>query len=108
MKRCTRCVMDDRADQTITFDENGDIREVPMTSQGASAPLAATRPIPARAACRLFQNSCVTTDEGEEVVQFGDALHWAVEEWAEFRSLHFAGETVATVCVKGAGTLTLR
>lgn len=23
MKRCTRCVMDDRADQTITFDENG-------------------------------------------------------------------------------------
>ena len=23
IKRCTRCVMDNRSDQTITFDENG-------------------------------------------------------------------------------------
>ena len=25
MKRCTRCVMDDRADTTIVFDENGTV-----------------------------------------------------------------------------------
>ncbi len=50
--------------EPIFFDEKGGITEVPMTTQGASAPLPAFSDIDASSACRLKGNVFITPYEG--------------------------------------------
>lgn len=64
--------------EPITFDADGLIKEVEMTSQGAGAPLDGSQPIAARLACWMRGNARVTTyPGGHEVlsgIQRGDSV----------------------------------
>jgi hypothetical protein len=52
--------------EPITFNEDGSINEVEMTSQGASGPLEATSKIEAEWACLLFGNSYISSFSPKE------------------------------------------
>ena len=73
--------------EPITFNEDGTINEVVMTSQGAAGPLDAFRKLDAARACMLSGNVRVALDEGstdrEVLAAFGD------RDSAEWRYLDF-------------------
>jgi len=57
--------------EPITFNEDGTINEVEMTSQGAGPPLPATRQIDAERACLLFGNTRIVMESATNEVLAG-------------------------------------
>jgi hypothetical protein len=94
--------------EPIYFDENGFIKEVEQTSQGASKPIIAHKPIPARCACRLMQHAYIELQDEKEVVVSTGGNHWGQKEWAEYKYIDF-GEGISsfTACVSGKGRITV-
>ncbi len=95
--------------EPIFFDENGYIKEVEMTSQGASAPLNAFAPIRASRACRMMGSSFIAPcGEGEMLTNCGKDVFFGNPGWAEYKYIDFEdGAAVAAVRVRGKGTVTL-
>ena len=96
--------------EPIEFDENGLIKEVEMTSQGAFGPLDAFSTIPARTACRIMGTSYIGFAEGREVLTSVAGKHWKVNDWAEYKYIDFGADTPRNfrMNVRGKGTLTLK
>lgn len=96
--------------EPIEFDENGLIKEVEMTSQGAFGPLDAFSTIPARTACRIMGTSYIGFTEEREVLTSVAGKHWKVNDWAEYKYINFGTDTPRNfrVNVHGKGTLTLK
>ncbi len=95
--------------EPIFFDENGLIKEVIQTSQGASKPIDAFKPIPARCACRLMQSAYVAFNGEREVLVSTGNNHWGVKDWAEYRYLDFGEGNISAFnfCVSGKGKITV-
>ena len=96
--------------EPISFDENGWIREVEQTSQGASAPMNARHPIRARRTCRMIGTCRVEQIEDREVLASHSGGHWGMSDWAEYKYINFdeAGFSKFHVLVKGKGSVTLK
>lgn len=90
--------------EPIEFDENGLIKEVEMTSQGAGKPLESTSDIEARLACWMKGNVRVTTyPNGHEVlsgIQNGDSAVWRYVHFEKIPSL-----LRVNVTPQGGGTI---
>jgi hypothetical protein len=75
--------------EPITFLPDGSIPEVPMTSQGAGAPLKATSQIDAERACLMFGNTRIQLVEGttdnEELacIRNGDRAAWKYIDYGQ-------------------------
>ncbi|MBQ4354032.1 MAG: family 43 glycosylhydrolase [Clostridia bacterium] len=99
--------------EPITFAEDGSIREVVMTSQGAAGPLDAFGEIDASTACRMTGNiyikpDGVNPDEPNEILTDCGGKNWC-GDWAEYRYLDFGeGALSCTVNAKGRGKILLR
>ena len=97
--------------EPISFDENGYIREVEQTSNGASAPMNAAEVIRARRACRLIGKCRVEALGEEEVLETEGNGHWRVPDWAEYKYIDFGADsdfTSIVVCAKGKGRITVK
>lgn len=76
--------------EPISFDENGDIREVLPTTQGVEPPLSVGREIAAADACRMGgwgANSYIAPDEelsGREILTNVSGNGWAAYRYVEF------------------------
>lgn len=98
--------------EPIFFDSDGHIKEVPMTSNGASAPLDAFSRIPASCACRLHRNVRIhmELDGGkmkEWIVGKGDTGTFLT--WIEYQYLNFRdGADKCTITAKGNCRVRLR
>ena len=99
--------------EPISFDENGFIREVEQTSQGASAPMNAYTSIRTRRACRMM-GRCSIEQEGEsEVLVSRAGGHWRIPDWAEYKYVDF-GEpnqpdyTTFNIRARGKGRITVK
>ena len=83
------------------------IREVELTSQGASAPMSAFTPIRARRACRMLKKCYVDQMEDREVLVAVAGGHWHNPDWAEYKYIDFGnadGTPVSTIRVRARGT----
>ena len=84
--------------EPIIIDANGDIKEVPITSSGASGAINANSKIPAYRACLLSGNARIAVDEnsdlGMSIVEIKDG------DTATFRYLLFNGQKTVSVCAK--------
>ena len=99
--------------EPICFDENGFIREVEQTSQGASAPLDARTTISARRACRMMREKChIEIVDGKEVLTVSGNGHWRVPDWAEFKYIDFGNGSAPistfSVSARGKGKITVK
>ena len=98
--------------EPIFFDENGMIREVEQTSQGASAPMSAFTPIRARRACRMMAKCHVDQVEDREVLVTGAGGHWHQPDWAEYKYVDFGNNGASSltfrVLARGKGRITVR
>lgn len=96
--------------EPIFFDENGYISEVKQTSQGASAPLDAAKPIPARSACRMMRNTAVNIENGKEMLFSPGGSYWVIPDWAEYKYINFGevGFSKFSIKVKGKGTISVK
>ena len=95
--------------EPIEFDENGFIKEVFMTSQGASKPIDAFSEIKSRYACNLFQNAYIETIGESECLVFSGARHWDTPDFAAFKYIDFKdGANKITLKLKGEGKITLK
>lgn len=92
--------------EPIFFDENGLIKEVEQTSQGASKPIKASSVISARRACRVMKSAYVALQDDKEVLVSTGKNHWGVKDWAEYKYLQFDSENQINVCVSGKGKIT--
>ncbi len=91
--------------EKIFFDENGLIREVPMTSGGPAGDISAFAPIDGGMACRVA-GCCILPDDGgvEKLVSVEGIHTW--RRWAKFGPVDFgAGAKKLTVQASGRGTL---
>lgn len=101
--------------EPIFFNEDGTIREVLMTSQGAEGAISAFQEIDASIACRMKGKAHIVPDAENDSVDSTNELlvdcgggSWA-EAWAEYRNLDFDnGAVTFTVRAKGSGRLRLR
>jgi hypothetical protein len=97
--------------EPISFDENGYIREVEQTSQGASAPIIANNVVRARSACRMM-GKCRVESLGEKEVLVAEGKgHWKVPDWAEYKYIDFGSDPRFNSFVtyaKGEGRITLK
>lgn len=93
--------------EPIFFDENGNIGEVPQTSNGSSAPLDATASVRAYRACRMMNEVYLAPVGGEMVLRYNGTDHFGgVSDWAEYRTLDFGdGVRQLAVTVKGKGKI---
>ena len=91
--------------EKIFFDENGLIKEAPMTTGGAAGAVSAYKPIDGGMACRVA-GCCIVPDEGgvEKLIP-AEAVHtW--RRWAKFDSLDFgAGAKSVQLTARGRGTV---
>ncbi|MDR1861259.1 MAG: family 43 glycosylhydrolase [Bacteroidales bacterium] len=102
------CVMMRKACiEPIEFLPDGSIPEVPMTSQGAGAPLKAAGKIDAERACLLFGNARIRLVNGQKdneeigAIHDGDRAAWKYIDYGE-------GVTRLTVRVRSQGGGTIR
>ncbi len=99
--------------EPIFFDENGFIREVEQTSQGASSSIIAKSAIRARRACRMM-GKCSIEQEGEaEILVSRAGGHWHLPDWAEYKYIDFGSSDGASissffVLARGKGRITLK
>ena len=78
--------------EPITFNEDGTINEVEMTSQGASGPICGFETIDASIACRVKGNVYIAPEPGyglyapdvNEILTNGGGGNW-IEDWAEYK-----------------------
>ena len=96
--------------EPISFDENGFIREVEQTSQGASAPMNVFLPIRARTACRMIGKCHIAHIDKKEVLVSKGGGHWGISDWAEYKYLNFGEKILSTVKVsaQGKGSISLK
>ena len=99
--------------EPISFDENGFIREVEQTSQGASAPMSARRAIRAGRACRMMGKCRVELEGEREVLVARAGGHWHNPDWAEYKYIDFGDPdgyrlTAFKARARGKGRITLR
>ncbi len=98
--------------EPIYFDSNGHIKEVEMTSNGASDPLNALLSIPASCACRVQRNAYIHMEqEGEDMKEWiaGDNKFAALPTWIEYKYLNFhSGVQKCTITAKGSCKVRLR
>ena len=98
--------------EPISFDENGYIREVEQTSQGASAPMNARSVIRARRACRMMAKCHIEQVGDEEVLVACGNGHWRMPDWAEYKYVDFGTPedniTALRICARGNGKVTLK
>lgn len=96
--------------EPIEFDENGMIKEVEQTSSGIEAALDVRQIIPARAACRMMANCCITISDGHEILRVEPRGHWHIPDWAEYKYLDFGDGEKREFCinVKGNGKITVK
>lgn len=94
--------------EPIFFDENGYIREVQQTCQGAEKPLNAKSVIDASVASRMSAGCYISPiDDGEAV--FWKASNQPCEDWIEYHTLDF-GEGVSglDLHIKGKGRISVK
>lgn len=97
--------------EPIFFDENGNIAEVAMTSQGASPPIQAYGAIDATVACRLKGNAYIEpcAPYGEILTRCGGG-NWTAD-WAEYRYIDFGapeGDTLQfRIRARGCGRISV-
>ena len=92
--------------EKIEFDENGLIKEVEMTTQGASAPIDAFRLLPACRACRMKGDAYIATDDvmDEKLTACHGSDRWP--GWAEYKYLDFGtGAKKVRITARGKGTI---
>ena len=97
--------------EPISFDENGYIKEVEQTSQGASAPISASKPIRARSACRMIGNCRVERVDEQEVLVSDGKGHWHLPDWAEYKYIEFDKNIefkTFSAKAKGTGSITVK
>ena len=98
--------------EPIFFDSDGHIKEVEMTSNGASDPLDTFKPIPAGCACRVHRNAHVHMEYQDDIMQewiVGSGKPGAVLTWIEYKYLNFhEGMTKCTITAKGHCDIRLR
>jgi len=83
--------------EPITFNEDGTINEVEMTSQGPSGPICSFDNIDASIACRVKGNVYISPEPGcdrnsasvNEVLMNGGGGNY-IEDWAEYKYIDFA------------------
>jgi len=96
--------------EPIFFDENGFIREVSQTSQGASAPMPSNAVIRARSACRMMGKCSIELEDGREVLAARAGGHWGIPDWAEYKYVNFGEEKFSKfkISARGHGSITLK
>ncbi len=88
--------------EPLTFDENGDIAEVPMTSSGIAGTLSASLPVSGSCACELHGDARIAGDESCDLrLVLADLSHG---DSAVFRYLTFSGENTLILRLRGRGT----
>jgi len=101
--------------EPITFNEDGTINEVQMTSQGAAGPLSAFETIDAACACRMKGNCYITPDPDtgkadapHEILTDCGGGNWC-GDWAEYRYIDFGtGAVSCTISAKGTGRILVK
>lgn len=100
--------------EPITFNEDGTIHEVQMTSQGAASPIPAFTEIDAACACRMKGNCYITPDPADKTAMANEILtdcggkNWC-GDWAEYRYIDFgSGASSCTVRAKGTGRILIK
>ena len=96
--------------EPIFFDSDGHIKEVQMTSNGASDPLDARMTIPAGCACRMYRNVHIHMEmQDDRMVEWleGTCEKSRMLSWAEYRYIDFH-EGVNSCTVKAKGNCELR
>lgn len=98
--------------EPISFNEDGTINEVEMTSNGASKPLDAVMDIDASTACRMHGGLYIKTIElGQEPIEIltqCEKGRWKAA-WAEYKYLDFKnGVSQCRITIRGNGTVTLK
>jgi len=89
--------------EPLTFDENGNIAEVPMTSSGAAGTLSAALPITGSCACELYGFARVARDaRSQRALVLADLRHG---DTAVYRYLAFSGENTLVLRLRGEGTI---
>ena len=96
--------------EPIYFDEDGLIREVKQTSQGASAPIDAQFPIRARRACRMMGKCRIEQYENKEVLVAKAGGHWGTSDWAEYKFINFDSTSFSKfkILAKGKGDIKVK
>ena len=98
--------------EPISFDSEGRIQRVEMTSNGASDPLDAFSPIPASCACRLNRNVHIHMEQDVEGMKewiVGTGIAGSYPTWVEYKYLNFqTGASKCKITAKGDGRLRLR
>ncbi len=99
--------------EPVYFDADGTIKEVKMTSQGASGAISSVSRIDASCACRIKGNAYIAPEkksgksEVNEVIMNGGDGNW-IEDWAEFRYVEFCDEAVSwKIRAKGKGSVSV-
>jgi len=101
--------------EPITFNEDGTINEVEMTSQGASGPICGFEPIDASTACRVKGNICIAPEpqferyaaDVNEILSNGGGGNW-VEDWAEYKYIDLAdGASAWKLRARGCGKISV-
>lgn len=94
--------------EPISFDENGLIAEVPLSSNGASRAMDACAEIDASVACRMKGGSFIRPGASGEVLVFTLGSHW-YKSWAEYRWVDFGeGVSAAILRARGKGRISLQ
>lgn len=92
--------------EPIEFDENGLIREVEQTSQGASGPISAFSEIRASWACRMMKECYIALENDRRILKNCGKHHWGSGDWAEYKYIDFGGGAKkAFVKVRGKGKI---
>jgi len=101
--------------EPITFNEDGTINEVEMTSQGASGPLNGFEQIDASVACRVRGNVYIAPEPGyavydekvNEILTNGGGGNW-IEDWAEYKYIDLSDSASAwKLRAKGYGKVSV-
>lgn len=101
--------------EPIFFQEDGTIKEVEMTSQGASGPICAFEKIDASIACRTKGNVYIAPEAGyesldkdvNEILVNGGGGNW-IEDWAEYKYINFGdGASKWELRASGKGTVSV-
>lgn len=92
--------------EPISFNEDGTINEVCMTSQGASDPINAFDTIDASIACRLKGNAYIkSVSEDKEILANCGGGNWTYD-WAEYKYLNFCmGARGFAISASGKGKI---
>lgn len=72
--------------EPITFNDDGTINEVEMTTQGVSDPLDALRLLDASRACMLFGETYIDANDSEEYLKVLKSGDWAAYKYINFHS----------------------